>query len=350
VLAGGAGTRFWPASRRARPKPFVPLLGERTLLEDTLDRLRPLAPPRRTWVVAARALAPLVRRALRKRGGVRLLLEPDARDTAPAVAWSAARIAAEKDGGVMGVFPADHHIPAPAAFRRTARLAAGAAADGESIVLLGIRPTRPESGYGWLRVGPERGAAPVRSFLEKPPASRARRLLAAGDWLWNAGMLFAAPERLLEETCRCAPELWRPLGRVLRDASRGRAVGRARLTRAWRGVRPVPFDRAVLERSRRVRAVRGRFRWSDVGSWDALCEHLPRDRGNRFRGDPPLAAIDAGENLVWNTSGRPVALLGVSGLVVVETDDALLVCARERAQEVRRVVRELGRRGREELT
>jgi len=351
VLAGGAGTRFWPASRRAAPKPFLPLVGERTLLGDTLERLRRLAPAARTTVVSADSLAAATRSALRAHKGTRLLLEPVARNTAAAIAWAAADALGRGFDGVIGVFPADHHIPSPQAFAACVVRAARAAADGERLVLLGIEPTRPDSAYGYLRLGRDTrsGATKVARFVEKPARAVARRYLASGKYLWNAGMLLARPERILAETRALAPEVWDALGPTLSRLAAGRAVPRAALARAWARVRPLAFDYAVLERSRRVWAVRGSFAWSDLGSWDALGEHLPVLHGNRVHCVAPPVLLDAERNVVWSSADTPVVLIGVQDLLVIQTTDALLVCANDRAQDVRKVVDELSRRGREDL-
>ncbi len=351
MLAGGAGTRFWPASRKARPKPFVPLVGSRTLLADTLERMRGLAPAARTTVVAADALAAVSRAALRDFPGTKLLLEPRARNTAAAIAWAAADALGRGHDGVLGVFPADHHIAKPRAFAACVARAARAAADGEHLVLLGIEPTRPDTGYGYLRLGGARGAGarPVVRFVEKPSAACARRFVASGAYLWNSGMLLARPELILAETRALAPEVWRALGPTLSRIAAGRSVSHTALARAWARVRPLSFDYAVLERSRRSAAVRGCFAWSDLGSWDALGERLQRKDGNRVHSPTPPLLLDAVRNVVWSSADRQVVLLGVRDLLVIQTTDALLVCANDRAQDVRRVVDEFTRQHREEL-
>ncbi len=351
ILAGGAGTRFWPASRRRVPKPFVPLVGERTLLGDTLQRLRLLAPASRSTVVSARSLATATRSALRAFPKTRLLLEPVARNTAAAIAWAAADALGRGLDGVIGVFPADHHIPRPEAFAASVATAARAAADGERLVLLGIEPMRPDTAYGYLRLAgrARSGATPVARFVEKPDRARARRFVASGEYLWNAGMLLARPERILTETRALAPEVWDALGPTLERIAEGRAVPRKPLSRAWSRVRPLSFDYAVLERSRRVWAVRGRFAWSDLGSWDALGDHLPEREGNRVHCGTPPVLLDAERNVVWSSADKAIVLVGVRDLLVIQTTDALLVCANDRAQDVREVVDELNRRGREDL-
>jgi len=334
------------------PKPFVPLLRGGTLFEATLSRLSELAPASRTWVVSASNLAAPTRRALRGHRGVRLLLEPKARNTAAAVAWAAACVAADDPETVVGIFPADHHIPARKTFARTVRGAARVAAAGEHLVLVGVEPTRPDPAYGYLQLG-ARAQGPahrVRRFVEKPGVSRARRFLRSGHYLWNAGMVVATAARILEEIEAHAPEIQAPLGGVLADLRAGRPVPRARLVRAWGRVRPISFDYAVLERTSRVLAIRAPFRWSDLGSWDALAEHLDQYRGNAVGGRLPAALVDAERNVIWNTTDKAVTLLGVRDLVVVETDDALLVCAKDRAQEVREVVRQLALGPRRGLT
>lgn len=329
----------------------MPLVRGTTLLEATLGRLGRLAPPKRRWVVASRELARPVRAALRAHPGVHALLEPESRNTAAAIAWAAACVAGQGAPCVLAVLPADHHIPEAGRFASTLRSAARAALATDDVVLVGVEPTRPDTAYGYLKVGrPDRsGTSRVLRFEEKPPLARARRFAASGQHLWNAGMIVARPERVLAETREHGPEVWRALGGALEVIAGGGRVSAAALARAYRRVRPISFDYAVLERSRRVRALRARFAWSDLGSWDALAEHLEPIGGNRVKGTPPLVAIDSRDNVIWNTTGRPLALLGVQGLVVVEAPDALLICSATRAQDVRRVVDELVRRRRGDL-
>jgi mannose-1-phosphate guanylyltransferase len=317
-----------------------------------MDRLRGLVPARNCWVVSGRELASVTRKALRRYRGVHVLLEPMARNTAAAIAWAAATVAGKDPEAVVGVFPADHHIPEPARFLRTIRTAARAAASGESLVLVGIEPSHPDTAYGYLRVDSpgSRGAVRVRRFVEKPDLARARRFAKSGRYLWNAGIVVGTARRILAETRAHSPEVWPALGGVLETLAAGRRVPAARLASAFRRVTPISFDHAVLERSRHVLAVRGRFRWSDLGSWDALGDHLPADSGNRVRGTRPVALLDASGNVIWNTTGKALALLGVENLVIVETQDALLVCSKERAQDVRRIVDELTRQRRTDLT
>lgn len=330
----------------------MPLLGAEPLFDATLARLRALTAPELTWVVSARHLARATRASLRAHPGVRLLLEPVARDTAAAFAWAAAQVAGADADAVLGLFPADHHIPSAPAFARTVRAAARVARREDVLVIVGIEPRYPEPALGYLRLAGRGPGATwhVDQFVEKPDLARARTYARSGRHLWNAGMLVARASVILDEVERLAPEVWGPLGRVLRETAAGGPVAARALERAYRRVRPISFDYAVLERSDRVLAVRGRFRWSDLGSWSSLAEYLPRVGGNRVAGERPVVAIDAADNLIWNDGGRALALVGVRDLVVVQTPDAVLVCPRARAQDVRRIVEELEKRNRGDLT
>ena len=345
VLAGGAGSRFWPASRRARPKPFVPLVGGQTLLDATLGRLSGLTEPSRIRVLASRDLEAVTREALVGHPGVRALFEPVPRNTAAAIAWGAACVAAEDPDAIVGVFPADHHIPSPAGFLRTLAAAEKAAAHHDALVLIGIEPAHASTAYGYLRVG-DRALGPggvhrIREFREKPAAAVARRLVRSGEYLWNAGMVVAPVRRILAECQAHAPEVWDALGPALERTARGEPVETRALDADYAQVKPLSFDYAVLERTDRALVARGRFRWSDLGSWDSLEPHLDAAAGNRVRGRAPVVNIGASGNVVWNQTGRALALVGIEDLIVVETEDVLLICRKDRAQDVRAVVEKL---------
>jgi mannose-1-phosphate guanylyltransferase len=345
ILAGGAGQRFWPRSRRRHPKPLLRVLGSETLLAATLRRARRFAAPGCVWVVCGREHA----RAVRRESGLpagRVLVEPHARNTAMAVGWAAERIAAEFPGAVLAMLPADHWIPDAGAFARAIRVAARAAARADVLVTLGVRPTRPEPGYGYIQLGPAVGKAHKRlhrvaRFVEKPDVGRARRYLRRGGYLWNAGVFVWSAAVIREEIQTHAPELHRALGPI-RARPRG-AGARAALERAYRRAPSRPIDVAVLERSRRVWTLPADFRWSDVGTWGSLAEVLGvGPETSRVLGGRALLE-DAPANLVWG-DGRLIALLGVRGLAVIDTPDALLVASLERSGDVRRLVGRLATR------
>jgi len=365
VLAGGAGERFWPASRRARPKPFLRVVGGQTLLEATLDRARRFAEPDRVWIVCGNEHA----RAMRTESGLpagHVLVEPARRNTAMAVAWAAQRIAAEDPDAVMAVLSADHHIPDAAAFARAIRMGAKAAADAGVLVTLGVRPTRPDTGYGYIQQGQvadprHPGLHRVRRFVEKPDQQRARRYLASGDYLWNAGVFVWSVAALLEEIERHAPDLHAALA-PLRAKPRGR--NRAAVEASYEQAPSLPVDVAIMEKSDRVWTIPVDFAWSDVGTWASLGDQLGvgvRDAARRPSGKTAADADgnrvlagdvlthDAHGNLVWG-GDRLVALLGVEGLAVIETKDVILVTKLDRSPDVRKFVAALKAKGRDDLT
>ncbi len=347
ILAGGAGERFWPASRARRPKPFLRVVDGRTLLDATLARARRVAGPGRVWVVCGAEQARQVRLATGL-PAARILVEPARRNTALAIGLAALRIARHAPDAVQVVMPADHVIPDARAFAG-AVLRAAAAAEQGALVTLGVEPTRPETGYGYIRLGarPPGAAAGlhgVRRFVEKPDAARARRWLRRGGYLWNSGIFVWRARTILAEIERCAPELHGRLA-PLRGARGGRA---AALERVYRSAPAQPIDRAVLERSDRVWCLPVDFHWSDVGTWQSLAEELGVGEDvTRVIGGEVLLD-DAPGNLVW-AGDRLVTLLGVEGLAVVDAGDVLLVTRLERSSEVRRIVARLRDRGRSEL-
>ncbi len=330
----------------------MPLVGKRTLFDATLRRLRALTRADRILVIAADAQKKPIRAELKRSKGTQLLLEPEGRNTAAAIAWGAAVVASKTSDAVIAVFPADHHIPDTKAFVSTLRNAAKVAARHDEIILVGVEPSMPSTAYGYLQISDESkdGICDLLQFIEKPDIRRAQEFLAVGKFLWNAGMLVARAEVILDQVAEHCPEVWKALGPKLELIRQGRRVPRDGWNRAYRRVQPISFDYGVLERTKQVRAIRAGFAWSDLGSWDSLGEHLPEKDGNRVSGAKPLISIDAKNNVVWSSSEKAVALVGVEGIVVAETEDAILVCDLNRAQDIRLVVEELERRRRRDLT
>ena len=350
VLAGGAGERFWPASRRHHPKPLLRVADGETLLDATLRRARRFAGSDRIWVVCGREHAAALRRATGLPAR-RVLVEPLRRNTAMAIGFAATRIAAEDPDAVMAVLPADHRIPDARAFARAIERAARAARDAGALVTLGVRPTRPDTGLGYIQKGSpaggvHRGLHRVRRFVEKPNAATARRYLRRGGYLWNAGIFVWTAQTLLEEIETHAPRVHRALA-PLRGA--GRRIPAAVLRSAYRRAPSEPIDTAVMEKSRRVWTLPVRFRWSDVGTWQSLAEELGVAPGRSRVIDGGDLVDAAGGNLVWG-NGRTIALLGVEGLAVIDTDDALLVVRLDQSPRVREVISELKSRGRADVT
>ena len=371
VMAGGSGTRFWPLSRKARPKQFLALVGETPLLAATVARLPPLAKLDRTFVACGPAHAAAVRRILPDLPKDNLLVEPCARNTAPCVGLAALHVSRLDRKGVMAMLPADHHVARPAAFREALK-AAAEVAQGGAIATIGVKPSRPETGYGYLKVGerldgPAAGAgkgarakpkpAPAKGdgglaarrvarFVEKPDRATAERYLQDGGYLWNSGIFVFRADVILDEIRRTLPDLREQLERI------DRAIGTPRAARALAEAFPrcpsISIDYGVMEKSDRIAVVPADFGWSDVGSFEALRDVRARDaRGNVAEGEAMI--FDGKDNVVLGLPGRPLAVIGVDDLIVVDAGDAVLVCRRDRAQDVRKAVDELKRRGREEM-
>jgi mannose-1-phosphate guanylyltransferase len=337
-MAGGAGTRFWPRSRRRMPKQLLRVVGSRTLLQATVDRLRGLVPPGQTLVVTHRDHAAEVRRQLPHLPRRNVLIEPLARNTAPCIALAALEIRRRAPRATFVVLPADHAVRDVAAFRATLTRALGWANAAGCPVTIGIRPTAPDTGYGYIQQGERVGAGvrTVRSFEEKPRRARAHRFVASGRYRWNSGIFVWRVDTVLDLFARHLPDVTIGLERAL---SLPAARRKAALARAYARLTPVSIDYGIMEKAAPVLVVDGDFGWSDVGSWEAL-GGLPRANGRAA----PVVAVGASRYVVFSPE-RLVALVGVDDLIVVDAADALLICRRDRAQDVRRVVQELERRG-----
>jgi mannose-1-phosphate guanylyltransferase len=343
ILAGGSGTRFWPLSRRGRPKQLLALEGGRTLLQETVARLAPLVGPREVWVSTTRELAPEVRRQLPEVPAEQVLEEPVGRNTAPAIAWSVASMPAAAREGVVGVFPADHRIGEPGAFRDTVGRAAGVVEREDLVMTLGVKPSRPDTGYGYLELGEpladELDLRRVARFREKPEPAMAEAFVRSGNHLWNAGIFVFRGSTLLALLAEHRPELAAGIAGVVADPRRAGEL--------YPRLPSISIDYALMEKLDRLATLPLDCGWSDLGSWEALAEVLPVDEaGNACRGE--TLAVDAQGNLLFADAGT-VAVLGVRDLVVVRTADAVLVLPRGRSQEVRRIVGELEARGRRDL-
>ena len=337
IVAGGRGTRFWPASREARPKPLFSIDGKTSLLADTIARHAPLIPRERIFVLVAAAHQAPFRRELRGLiPAQNLIVEPDARGTAVAIAYGAAIIKRRLGEGVIAAVAADHYIATAAQYRRTLAEAIGLATTNESIVAIGIPPTGPDTGYGYQKIGPKVGAGfRIEKFVEKPPLAIARRMVRSGRYLWNASMFVVSTRTLAREFGEHSPALGI-------DAEKLARTPRTKLARAYGRLRYDSFDRVIMEKSANVLGVRARFSWHDVGSWDRLCDAVGGAGGNVIRGN--AIALDSERVLAYPDS-RLMVLFGVRDLIVVDTGDAILVTHREMSPQVGRITRELERRG-----
>jgi mannose-1-phosphate guanylyltransferase len=371
ILAGGRGERFWPLSRAARPKQVLRLIGQRSLLAETVARAHAGVRPDQLWVISAQDQRSALESLSLPVPPDRFVWEPIGRNTAPAIGAAAALVqafTAQDRDALLLVLPSDHWIPDPAAFWRSVERGKQAALAHDLIVTFGIPVTRPETGYGYIERGSPLAASAftVSRFHEKPSLSVAQEYQAAGRFYWNAGIFLVRARTILEELKRYLPQMSEPLAgleaMLARDAqlessggveSPGRiepsdrthpmeARGAHGLSDGWRSYfqacPAISLDHGVLERSERVGVVEAEFSWSDLGGWEAWADlQQPDAQGNRGAGD--LLLHDARDNIIFTETGHLVALLGVSDLVVVQTEDATLVCPRDRAQEIRELVR-----------
>jgi len=347
IMAGGKGSRFWPRSREKMPKHLLDIQDERTIIRETVDRIRPLVPRERTLIVTGRSHAAELICQLPEIPAENILIEPVGRNTAPCIGLAALHIQKRVPDAVMLVLPSDHRIGDEITFRRVLDTAGKVAAEGNSLVTIGIRPTGPETGYGYIEQGDLFSTIDggeihrVRAIREKPNLEQAREFLRQGRFLWNSGMFVWKVSTILSAINRFLPELHEGLQQIRE------ALGTAReeeiVAEVYAAQKAVSIDYGVMEKAEDVLVVPGDFGWSDLGSWDALWEVSGKDEnGNAVRGN--FVGIDAGDCLV-HSPGKLVALVGVRDLLVVETDDALLICRRGRSQDVRKVVEILEKKG-----
>ena len=348
ILAGGRGTRFWPRSRTRTPKQLLNIIGKTTMLEQTVERLRLLIPPERIWTVTNSEQAAAVRKQLPAASRRHVLTEPLGRNTAAAIALAAVHVrCAAKGDALLAVLPADHFISQPDRYRKIMSAALEVAQKPGRMVVLGIPPTHPETGFGYVQRMGESFAAKnlpvfaVRRFTEKPDAPRAAEYVASGEYHWNAGMFFWRVSTFLESLQRNLPETYAAIETL------AQYIGKPSYDKKLRQIYPklenISVDYAILERETtdvtvpRVFTIPAEVGWSDIGSWAAVFELLARQKvDNVFAGAGH--ALDAQGNFLWSP-GKFVAAIGVHNLVVVETPDALLICPRDRAQDVGKLVK-----------
>jgi mannose-1-phosphate guanylyltransferase len=326
LMAGGSGTRFWPASRRALPKQYLPIGTQKPLIRETFERLAGLVEPAHVLVVASRSHKKLVRALLPELPETNLLLEPVGRNTTPCIAWAASAIEQRAPASVQIVLPSDHVIHPAARFRELLATAVAAAAREELLITLGVQPSEPAMGFGYIECGEPRagGLRTVRRFVEKPERARAEEFLRSGNFLWNAGIFVWSTAAILAALQRFAPQ-------TLAGARKlDRAPGRAQFAR----LESISIDKSVMERASNVCVIPLPLEWNDVGSWNAL----PESSGPSAAGGGALLALESSNCIAYAPPGEVVALLGVRDLVVVHAGKVTLVCPRERAQDVRALV------------
>jgi mannose-1-phosphate guanylyltransferase len=340
IMAGGIGSRFWPASRKERPKQFLDVFGDGTLIQNTVARLQGLIPPERCLIVTHDRYVEQTRKQLPAVPDENILAEPISRNTAPCITYAATTLADRDPDATMVVLPADHVIGNVERFHETLEVALEAAQDPDALVTIGIEPTYPATGYGYIQYDSEESdenedlqAYPVRTFAEKPDQSTAERFIDSGDFLWNSGMFIWRADTILEQVERHLPDAHNAFEPVRKA---GDGVDEETLTQAFQDSPRISIDYGVMEQADTVYVVPGSFEWNDVGDWRAVYDLSEKDEhgnvieGNVIMQDSSRCYVQAGDRLV--------VLVGIHDSVVVDTDDAVLVCNRDSAQQVKQVV------------
>jgi mannose-1-phosphate guanylyltransferase len=348
IMAGGGGTRFWPLSRRELPKQFLNLTGEDMMVNETIARLKPTIAAEDIFIVTHVDQAPLMREAT---AGVispdRILAEPAARNTAACIGYAAIEIRRKYGDGIMSIFAADHHIKDVDAFNTTLNRAIGLAQDTDRLITIGIRPTFPAVGYGYIKYDineTKQDYHDVIEFVEKPDIRTARHYLADGGYLWNSGMFVWKVSTIL----RCFEELLPDVYSCLMEIDKALGTDREQdvINAVYPTIPKISIDYGIMERARHVTVVESRFDWSDVGSWDAMEIFHEKDQHGNITNQEQLL-IDT-KNCVIYAKGKLIATLGVEDLIIVEADDAIMVCHKDQVQNVREISEELLKQGKVE--
>ena len=348
ILAGGSGTRFWPYSRYNRPKQFLKIVGNQSMLQMTVDRLLKIEKVTDIYIITRKDLKDSV---IKEISGVKpenIIAEPSGKNTAPAIGLVGALLGLTEPDTVMGVFPADHLIVGHGAFEKALNTADHLAKKGDNLVTIGIPPTSPSTAYGYIQyddsdeeVHP--GAHRVKSFAEKPHKDLAKRFVASGDFFWNAGMFFWKVSTFLSAMDLYMPELMESLNQIAPRLQKGESF-----QDQWDLIEPESIDYGLFEKAKNIYGVSGDFKWNDIGSWDALYGVLnSNDDGNIIRGN---GKVLNGKNNLIQSNGKFTAVIGASNLVVVNTEDATLVVPRDKVEDVKELVDFLKNSGNQELT
>lgn len=341
IMAGGRGERFWPQSRLAMPKHLLPIVGDRALLVQTIERLLPMVPAERVLIITNRQQTAAIRGLCPMLPAENIVAEPVGRDTAAAVGLALVLVRRRDPQAVFAMLPADHVIHDTVTFRADLDRAFTAAEREPLLVTLGIQPTEPATGFGYIQRGAPRagveGLCDVTRFVEKPQLEVAKGYLASGDYLWNAGMFFWSVPTVAAAFAQHVPDLWADLGKIDAALQAGQVL-EAVLETVYPALKKISVDYALIEKAKNVAVLPARFDWDDVGAWPAVARHFPADAtGNVVRG---LAAVEQGkDNLVVSTPDHLVAVLGTQDLIVVHTADATLVCPKDKAQEIKALLK-----------
>ena len=350
IMAGGRGERFWPRSRKKTPKQFLALTdSEKTMIQSTVERILPLVKPEDIFIATNRDYRELVRAQLPAIPEENILCEPQPRNTAPCIGWGAAAVRRKYGDAMMLVLPSDHLILQPTLFRSVLRNAMRTAEQTDALVTLGIAPTSPDTGYGYIQYDTEdageNGAFRVKRFVEKPDEETAKQYLASGEYLWNSGMFIWKASAILREMEEKLPEHYAWLCEI--EKATGTPEADATLEKAFSSMKSISIDYGVMEKAEQVSVIPSSFGWDDVGSWLAVGRMSPsNDAGNVIQGD--VVSVGSTRCIVQGAK-RTIAMVGLEDTIIVDTEDALLVCAKDSAGEIRKVLEVLRAVNRTEL-
>lgn len=348
ILAGGAGTRLWPRSRMSSPKQLLPLTGPDSMIQATVKRILPIVPIEQIFIVTNQTYGPLMREQIPDMPPQNVIEEPSGKNTAPCIGLAALHMQRLDPGAVMASLHADHFIADEEAFRQSLLAAEQVARQGY-LVTLGITPTRPETGYGYVQRGPSLGTYnnypvyQIARFLEKPDLAMAEKFVESGGYYWNSGIFIWQISTLLEAFQEYMPEFYGQLSQIEQALETGDGI-----TAIWSNIRAQSIDVGVMERANKAAIVPVDFGWNDVGSWAAIHEINRADTDNNVVLNAEHLGIDT-QGMLIQGNGRFIATIGLEDLVIIDTEDALLVCARDRVQDIKQIVTWLEKRGRTEL-
>jgi mannose-1-phosphate guanylyltransferase len=350
IIAGGVGARFWPRSRERSPKQLLEIIGRGTMIQNTVYRLDPIIPQDRIYIVTNALQAEEIKKQLPQIPQENILMEPAGRNTAPAISFAAEVLRKRVGDAVMVVLPADHLIHDIEAFQETLRNAIQVAVDSKGLVTIGIKPTHPETGYGYIQLNNDEaatpyhavGAYPVVTFAEKPSLETAKRFLESGDFVWNSGMFIFKVSSILNSIAEYLPEISEEFHALRAHID---TAGFPRfLEKAYREMHSISIDYGVMEKASNRFVIPSEFGWNDLGSWDEVYRILPKDEaGNAFHGD--LYLRESKNCHVFSGGNRFIAMIGLENVTVIDTKDALLVCKRGDSQKVKEVVDYLRKKG-----
>jgi mannose-1-phosphate guanylyltransferase len=346
IMAGGSGTRFWPESTEARPKQFLNIFGDRTMLQETVDRIKDLVPTEGVWIITNEKYVDLVQQQLPEVPKSNIVGEPVAKNTAPCVALAAALIQERDPEGTMIVLPADHRIGEADEFLSILKTAAQKADESDALVTIGINPSRPETGYGYIEFDDSdsrqydgREVKKVVQFREKPDLSTAKKFVDSGNFLWNSGMFIWKASTILEKFNAHLPEIDGQLQTLYPTiGTNEQADG---IEKFYHGCPSISIDYGIMEQAQNVFVVPGSFGWNDVGSWKAVYELGDKDDNGNVIQESTAALVSSKNNLIKTAGNKVVALVGMENVALVETDDTILVCNLDEAQGVKTVVNQL---------